>query len=357
MFLKLSLALCLVPLYLNAQEVLGEREFVVMANKQQDLGKWGVPGANYSGITYLGDNEYAVVNDKDEFDGFYIFTIDMDSVSGKIRNVSRGIMINDYKPEGQKARDAEGVAYVPSRKSVFISAESDQRVVEQALEGRLTGKELSVPEELGTKAIYGNYGFEALAYSEKDNKLWTVTENTLRKDGKVCTAGDKTGAVLRLQSFDATSLCPTEQYAYRMDAPTAKAHRRQYAFGVSALCALDDGSMLVMEREFYVAKRYIGSYVRNKIYRVVPANSTPVSFSSDLATLPPEDFMHKELICDFKTHLNLFRRNLANYEGMCLGPRLANGRRALILISDSQNNYGNKMFRMKDWIKTFTVNS
>lgn len=321
-------------------------------HRQYNMAKWGIPGANYSGITYIGGNEYAVVNDKDEFDGFYIFNIDIDTLSGKIRNVSRGIMVNDYKKEGQKARDAEGVAYVPFRKSVFISAESDQRIVEQSLEGYLTGKEVHIPTEMGVKAIYGNYGFEALAYSEKDNKLWTVTENVLRADGDVCVAGTTEGAVLRLQSFDASTLQPAEQYAYRMDVPKAKSHKRQYAYGVSAMCALDDGSLLVMEREFYVAKKYIGSFVCNKIYRVVPVESRAITFSTNIGRMSHSDFVHKELVCEFKTRLNLIKRNLANYEGMCLGPRLADGKQMLILISDSQNNHGNKLFRMKDFIRT-----
>jgi len=204
-------------------------------------------------------------------------------------------------------------------------------------------------------AIYGNYGFEALAYSKSDNRLWTVTENTLKADGKMCVAGDKEGAMLRLQSFDANTLQPSAQYAYKMDAPKAKAPRKHYAYGVSAICALEDGSLLVLEREFYVAKRYIGSFVNHKIYRVCPHEDTTVSFTTDLSKLAPSNFMHKELVCSFKTRLNLTKRNLANFEGMCLGPRLSDGKQSLILISDSQNNYGNKMFRLKDYVKVMTL--
>jgi len=41
--------------------------------------------------------------------------------------------------------------------------------------------------------------------------------------------------------------------------------------------------------------------------------------------------------------------SFANYEGMCLGPKLQDGRQVLILISDSQNQqYG----ILRDWLKT-----
>ena len=43
-----------------------------------------------------------------------------------------------------------------------------------------------------------------------------------------------------------------------------------YAMGVSELCALDDGSLLVLEREFRVPKKLIGASVEQKLYRVVP---------------------------------------------------------------------------------------
>jgi hypothetical protein len=59
-------------------------------------------------------------------------------------------------------------------------------------------------------------------------------------------------------------------------------------------------------------------------------------------------FLDKQLVARWRTKLNLTRRNLANYEGMCLGPRLSDGRQVLVLISDSQHRYRGVL---KDWIK------
>ena len=44
--------------------------------------------------------------------------------------------------------------------------------------------------------------------------------------------------------------------------------------------------------------------------------------------------------------------SFANYEGMCLGPKLKNGDQVVILLSDSQDQYAGVL---KDWFKTVVV--
>lgn len=44
--------------------------------------------------------------------------------------------------------------------------------------------------------------------------------------------------------------------------------------------------------------------------------------------------------------------SFANYEGICVGPKLADGRQLLILISDSQNQYRGVL---RDWFKTIVM--
>ena len=61
---------------------------VVKINRQQRF-KRTVPPANYSGIAHIRDNLYAVVDDKSPKDGFYLFAIDIDSVSGRITDAHR----------------------------------------------------------------------------------------------------------------------------------------------------------------------------------------------------------------------------------------------------------------------------
>ncbi len=171
-----------------------------------------------------------------------------------------------------------------------------------------------------------------MTYSEETGLFWTCTENTLKSDGNVSDDKNPVPAKIRLQSFD-RNLQPLKQYIYETDAPKTQGEVKQMAFGIPELLALPDNSLLVLEREFLVAQGYLGSYVTNKIYKVKP------------------DEEGKVLQAQWTTNLGLFSQNIANYEGMCLGVKLVDGRQTILLVSDSQGGYGNSLFHLKDYIR------
>ena len=125
--------------------------------KQRKLKKWSVPSANYSGITPLGDNRYAVVSDKQETDGWSEMRIVIDEKSGKVKNVE----YIGFHSSQTKARDAEDIVFTNNR--MYICAEDDQRILEYDLDAVPTGRELSIPDCATISKVVGNYGFESLA--------------------------------------------------------------------------------------------------------------------------------------------------------------------------------------------------
>lgn len=137
--------------------------------KQVPMSRWNIGTAHYSGIAPIGEGRYAVVSDKEPADGFFVFRIDQNATTGEIVS----IYLEDFKgnpspklnAQGQSVRDCEGVAFCPETKSVFISGEGDQRILEYTLEGKLTGRELRVPACFDLPCIHPNLGFEALSYS------------------------------------------------------------------------------------------------------------------------------------------------------------------------------------------------
>ncbi len=294
---------------------------------QQKMKRWGVPAANYSGITPIGDSRYAVVSDKQDSDGFYEFEIHQNDTTGRVED----IRIIAFHGNGGKQRDAEGIAFFPDN-TVFISAEDDQQVKEYRLDGTLTGRELAIPDQLKKNNIHSNYGFEALAYCGETGLFWTCTENTLKSDGDASSDKNPVPTRIRIQSFD-RNMQPQRQFMYETDAPQAQGEAKQMAFGVPELLALPDSTLLVLEREFLVTQGYLGSYVTNKIYKVHPERR------------------EKTLQAQWTTSLKLFSKTLANYEGMCLGAKLRDGRQTILLVSDSQGGYGNSLFRLKDYIR------
>ena len=301
-----------------------------------------IQAGGYSAITWLGEDRYAVASDNAPHDGFFVFRIQIDSL-GRIVNVAD----EGFRGNSDKGHDNEGIAWCPARGTVFISGETDNKVRELALDGKTTGKYLRLPKWLA-KGASAKYGLEALSYNAQTHRFWTVSESTLSGDGQQATPQNGTHNRLRIFSFD-DNLALVGQYYYEMDAPEAEYATRQYAMGVSALSALDDGSLLVLEREFYVAPSKIGSTVQCKIYRVTPSDSDKLQGKVSLKGRKP---LEKQLVAQWSTALGLLTFSLANYEGMCLGPRLEDGRQVVVLLSDSQSQYAGVL---ADWFKTIVI--
>ncbi|MBQ3769697.1 MAG: esterase-like activity of phytase family protein [Prevotella sp.] len=314
-------ALMLLPLTVIAQEV--------TLLKQKAFPKT-VSAGNYSGITWLGASRYAIANDKSPTAGFYLMTIETDSITGELLTVREDTFLTSGLPN----RDEEGICYMPESQTVFVSGEADQEIIEYNLQGQLTGRKLNIPEVF--KTSYKNGGFEALTYQPKTHRFWTTSEFTLKADGEKPTIERKIKNRLRLQSFG-DDLQPKEQYWYESDSTIIKKHKGRSIVGVSGLAALDDGRIVVLEREMYFPKKQIGSFALVKLYVVNPTLHKP------------GEILSKTLLTEFRTKVNLTRRSFANYEGICVGPKLADGRQLLILVCDSQNQYRGVL---KDWFKT-----
>ncbi len=278
-----------------------------------------VGSGEYSGITYIGGTQYAVVHDHLDGGGLLLFDIHLNS-KGTVEQVSKTVPTGTLHATA-KHMDNEGVAYVPSTGTVFVSAESDQSIREYTLDGVPTGRALVVPEDMAADKIVSNRGFEALTYNAKTGMFWTTTESELVADAA-------TPGLLRLQSFG-NDLKPHNRYLYQMDAPTKSrkkiASASKYVLGVSDMAALDDGRLVVLEREVYVPKgsklkKALSAFTKMKLYVVHPEGEAKSPLK--------------------KTLLRAFRTSavtLANYEGICVGPVLPDGCMTFILIPDSQD--------------------
>lgn len=292
-----------------------------------------VPAGNYSGITWLGGDRYAVANDKSTTAGFHLMTIRTDSITGDIIEVRADCFMTSGLPN----RDEEGICYVPQTNTVFVSGEDDGQIQEYNMDGQLTGRKLAIPDVFAT--AYGNGGFEALTYNAKTHRFWTTSENTLKADGEKPNIKKKIPNMLRLQSFG-DDLLPAEQYWYKTDSSAVIWKQGKSTLGVSGLAALDNGNLIILEREIRQTSNRVGSFVHVKLYLVDPSRQQP------------GELLQKELLTEFRTFLNVAQRNFANYEGICTGPRLKDGRQVLLLVADSQNQYKGWL---KDWFKTIVT--
>jgi hypothetical protein len=200
---------------------------------------------------------------------------------------------------------------------------------ESRLDGSLV-RDFEVPAMLqfsqhpGTGAR-ANLTLEGLALTPDARTAWAAMEAALQQDGPEPGVG-RAGGPCRITAFDVASGRAVRQVAYVPDPiPQAPLVPGMAENGVSEVLMVDAGRMLVLERAFMAG---VGLSLR--IYEI------DTRAGSDTLALPRlEAGNHrpcpKRFVADF-SQLGLSR--LDNTEGMCWGPRLAGGRRTLVVVSD-----------------------
>ena len=355
---------------------------VVRENSQKAFPKT-VAAGNYSGIAHLHDDIYAVVSDKSDSALYFNFRIQVNPKTGELERVENlGFneridgTLNDGKPwQGQeKGFDHEAVVKV-SDSTLVIASEGYCRLKEYPIlpisaDTAKVGYQQNLWESRWPSSeFYPNYNFESLAFDSVRQYLWTIPESTLRKDGQPATPQNGLANQLRLMRLDWGKMKEnrnkeeySEQvsskkdsrymtpYAYQMDQPSTHKKADIYVMGVSELCTLPDGQLLVLEREAFIPKIKIGAFCKCKLYLINPLNSEEFSMKEKFSSDTP--FLKKRLLTEWKTGLSLSKRSFANYEGMCLGPMLEDGSQVVILLSDSQDQYAGVL---KDWFKTIVI--
>lgn len=297
---------------------------------QTNISAMGVEYGQYSGITHITDNRYAIAHDQHKGGGIQFMELTFDA-KGNV--TSAKLETPAATKNGAASRDVEGIVYVPSTNTIFTCGENYQDILEYDLEGKPTGRKMTIPEDMSVKMTQNNQGFESLAYSEKTGLFWTTTEAPLQKDMDVF---NKKGRLIRLQSFK-SDLTPGDRRFYLIDKPEIEdgVNSATYGYGVSDMLALDDGKLIVMEREVYVNVSSLKIWCKVKLYVVDPVN--------DKAGI-----LSKSLLASFKTSTGA----LADYEGMCFGPTLADGTKTILLICDSAGGKSYSGFRLSDYILT-----
>ena len=373
----------ILTIFLAFSLLAGAQDWKVVRENPQKAFPKTVAAGNYSGIAHLHDDIYAVVSDKSDSALYFNFRILVNPKTGELEQVENlGFTertdgtLNDGKPwQGQeKGFDHEAIVKV-SDSTLVIASEGYCRLKEYPIlpisaDAAKVGYQQNLWESRwASSEFYPNYNFESLAFDSVRQYLWTIPESTLRKDGQPATPQNGLANRLRLMRLDwgkmkedSNKEAYNEQvsstkdsrymmtYAYQMDQPSTHKKADIYVMGVSELCALPDGQLLVLEREAFIPKIKIGAFCKCKLYQINPSNSEEFALKEKFSSDTP--FLKKRLLTEWKTGLSLSKRSFANYEGMCLGPKLEDGSQVVILLSDSQDQYAGVL---KDWFKTIVI--
>lgn len=373
----------ILTIFLAFSLLAGAQDWKVVRENSQKAFPKTVAAGNYSGIAHLHDDIYAVVSDKSDSALYFNFRIQVNPKTGELERVENlGFTertdgtLNDGKPwlGLEKGFDHEAIVKV-SDSTLVIASEGYCRLKEfpilpTSADAAKIGYQQNLWESRWPSSdFYPNYNSESLAFDPVHQYLWTISESTLRKDGQPATPQNGLANRLRLMRLnwgkmkeDSNKEEYSEQvsskkdsrymmtYAYQMDQPSTHKKADIYVMGVSELCVLPDGQLLVLEREAFIPKIKIGAFCKCKLYLINPLNSEVFSMKEKFSSDTP--FLKKRLLTEWKTGLSLSKRSFANYEGMCLGPMLEDGSQVVILLSDSQDQYAGVL---KDWFKTIVI--
>lgn len=288
---------------------------------------------------------WAVSDDRGQYGPVRLFRIRVDVAAGPkdgaagptvSATVERALPLTDLegRPFAPGSIDPEGIAVVPGGFLVSTEAILHRGVPivigEFSQDGRQTGQ-LRLPDALLPGKGHGgrdNLGFEGLALSPGGRYLFAGLENALEQDGPVADSG--VASPSRILRFDRSSDGRPAEFVYLVEPVTpAPAGASTYRMnGLSDLLPLDDARFLVLERQFVDGA---GNAIR--VWEASLDGATDVSGHDSLKGL---DYVpvKKRLLFDLAD----FGVRPENFEGMSFGPRLPDGRRTLVLVSDDNFN-------------------
>ncbi len=302
-----------------------------------------------SGLTYDAENEvfYSISDDRSENAPARFYRLKMETDgdgfgSEQIRFLrTQAINQPDNNLFEANTVDPEGIALTP-RSTIWVSSEgiSPQGIAPFLREFDLAGqhvRSLPIPRRYIPSPDWGvanNLGFESLTLTPSEKYLVTATENALAQDGPKAAVGESSPS--RLMLFDLETEQLAGEYLYNTDPVVAPPNPSDAlaAAGLVELLALDDERYLALERMY--AEGSVGMPGNNgmnvRLYEVDRSRATDIQTSNSLLESGLEQVVpvEKQLVLDLAT-LDI---PLSNLEGMTFGPRLADGRRSLLMISD-----------------------
>jgi hypothetical protein len=230
------------------------------------------------------------------------------------------------------AIDPEGLARSPSG-DLFLSTEGVARDGIAPFVARLdaAGREaarLPLPERLapdagGRRGVRDNLGLESLTVTPDGRWLVAGIENAVAGDGPAADVGVPSPS--RLLAWELAAPAAPREYLYEVG-PVTQALPRPDSYRVNGLVdlvAFAPDRLWALEREFVM-----GAGLRLRLYevRLAPSLAEPAGAAAGRAA--------KRLLVEF-ADLGVV---LDNFEGMTLGPPLADGRRAFVVVSDDNFN-------------------
>lgn len=206
-------------------------------------------------------------------------------------------------------------------------------------------EEIKIPAYFNAKSVAEpkhNAAFESSSKSSDKKGFWVGMEAPLKADGEEPTF-HKTQSPIRITYFDKQTKKAIKQFAYQLEKIDKPSKGNINLNGVTALLEYKKNHFFVVERIYQSGYGSLGNTVR--IFKaIIDKKSTN---SLELKSLKQKKYipLKKELLFDFSSIQHKLTDSIIdNIEGITFGPKLSNGNRSLVLVSDNNfNAYGKQL--------------
>lgn len=311
----------------------------------------GLPFGGLSGLASVGNEEWLAVCDERE--GSRLYRLRITGEGPELRVAPVDVITLEAGGRAPAKVDAEGIAVTP-RGTVMIASEGagnqQPRVPPGLLEYDVDGqfirqlelRDRFLPNSTGTltRGARDNAAFESLTIEPGGSRLYTGTETALVQDGEPAAIGRGTVARILEYRRDGDTYVPAREFAYQVEPVDPVPFTAAVTVsGLVELVSLGGDDLIAMERSYLAERRGSDqggpSLNRIRLFRVTLAGATDVSALGSLAgaSFTP---VRKTLLLDLSQVKGLSRElaTLENFEGLAIGPRLADGSASLLLVSD-----------------------
>ncbi|MCK8141974.1 esterase-like activity of phytase family protein [Flavobacterium sp. I-SCBP12n] len=255
----------------------------------------------------------------------------------------QGSTFGNWTTSPETSADPEDIRYNPKNNSLVWTSEgarvvtADKTILQNPsitfmdLKGNFK-EELKLPSNLEmqkeSKGPRNNGTLESITFDQNYKTLYTCVEEPLFEDGNQ--ASTSKGGLIRFYEFDIKTQKNTAQYGYQLEA-IANEPNPKGAFAVNGVAAIQfykKNQFLVLERSYSTGTQPCTI----KVFLCDFKKATDVKNHESLQNQKIE-LISKKLILNMDD-LGIYTDNI---EGLTFGPKLTNGNRSLIFISD--NNF------------------
>jgi hypothetical protein len=320
---------------------LGEYDIPPMSLQVDNTTVGGLSGVAYDAKR---DLYYVISDDRGDFGPPRFYTVKLDiGLDGihAVRFLGATTLDSDadtpgIQPYDRNQSDTEEIVLLPDD-TLIISSERDANnqpwLRRFALDGTLLG-EITLPDVFVPatgRGVRPNLAFEGVTWAPDESALYAMNEEALAQDGPIATTSE--GTLNRLVRFNASGdqFSAGRQAVYQTDKIFATPIPPDQAAdnGVSALIwsrdVLPSTDFIAMERAFVTG---VGNQVNLYGVRVDDADDI-----SGLAAVP-RPFTGRATDKRLLANIGSLGITPDNLEGLTLGPKLPDGRTALIVVSD-----------------------